>query len=65
MVPMRLKPKWMHAARRAFLLVPMLDNIAVTQVPIFCPIIMGMAEPKVMAPVALKAWRIPTEAEED
>ena len=36
-----------------------------TQVPMFCPMMMGMAAPKVTAPVTLRPWRIPTEAEED
>lgn len=39
------------AVRRALLLAPMEDSNAVVQEPIFCPIIIGTALPKVMAPV--------------
>ena len=38
---------------------------AVTQVPIFCPIMIGIAAPKEMAPVLDSACNIPTDAEED
>ena len=42
-----------------------MDEIsAVTQVPIFCPMMIGMAALKFTAPVAHNACRIPTEAEE-
>ena len=54
----------MTAVRLAFLLVPILEISAVTQVPIFCPKIMGNAAPTEMAPVADSACRIPTEAED-
>ena len=40
MVPMILNNKCIRAAVFAFFLAPTLDNIAVTQVPIFCPMIM-------------------------
>ena len=50
------------AVRRALLLAPMEDSSAVVQEPIFCPIIIGTALPKVMAPVPLRAWRTPTLA---
>lgn len=46
------------------LLTPMLEISAVTQVPIFCPMMMGIAIPYVMLPVRESACRIPTEAEE-
>ena len=39
--------------------------MAVTQVPIFCPRIIGTAAPYPTAPVAQNACNIPTEAEED
>ena len=65
MVPMTLKYRWMRAARRAFLLAPTEESMAVTVVPMFWPRMMGMAEPKVTAPVEARACRIPTEAEED
>ena len=41
--PMTLNIRWTAAARLAFLLVPTEDSMAVTVVPMFCPIIMGMA----------------------
>ena len=44
-VPITLKDKWTIAARLAFLLVPKDESRAVTQVPIFCPIIIGTAAP--------------------
>ena len=40
---MRLKYRCTSAALLAFLLVPILEIIAVTQVPIFCPMIIGTA----------------------
>ena len=45
MVPMRLKEMWTTATRRALRLTPMLESRAVTQVPIFWPIMMGSAIP--------------------
>ncbi len=63
-VPIRLKYKWIMEARRAFLLAPMDEISAVTQVPIFCPMMMGTAVAKFTAPVAQSACRMPTEAEE-
>ena len=44
-VPMILKERWTSAARLAFLFAPTEESIAVTQVPIFCPIMMGIAAP--------------------
>ena len=44
-VPIILKERCTTAARFAFLLVPKEESIAVIQVPIFCPIIIGMAAP--------------------
>ena len=44
-----------HCARFAFLLVPMLDNTAVIQVPMFWPSIIGAAEEKRIAPVDVSA----------
>ena len=63
-VPMILKQRCTRAARRAFLLVPTEDSMAVMQVPMFWPMMMGMAVPMVTWPVADRACRIPTEAEE-
>ena len=42
---MRLKYRWMIAARLAFLLAPTEESIAVTQVPMFWPMMMGSAAP--------------------
>ncbi len=50
--------------RRAFLLAPTAESSAVTQVPMFCPMMMGTALRSVMAPVADSACKMPTEAEE-
>ena len=38
---------------------------AVTQVPMFWPIIMGMAIPKDISPVTDRAISMPTEADDD
>ena len=62
---MILKYRCTKAVRFALLFAPRADSIAVTQVPIFWPIIMGITEPYVNAPVTDKACRIPTDAEED
>ena len=45
MVPIILKLRCTRAARRAFLLVPNEERSAVTQVPIFCPMMIGIAAP--------------------
>ena len=47
------------------MLVPTEDIIAVTQVPMFWPMMMGMAAPRVTWPVEDRAWSMPTEAELD
>ena len=44
-VPMTLKDRWTSAARLAFLLVPTEERSAVTQVPMFWPMMMGIAAP--------------------
>ena len=44
-VPMVLKARWTMAARLAFLFAPTEESIAVTQVPMFCPMMMGTAAP--------------------
>ena len=44
-VPITLKLRCTRAARLAFLLAPMLDRIAVMQVPMFWPMMMGTAAP--------------------
>ena len=54
------------AVRRAFLFAPAEDSSAVTQVPMFWPMMMGMAAAQDTAPVEVdSACRMPTEAEED
>ncbi len=49
----------------ALLEAPTLASMAVTQVPMFWPMMMGTAAAQVMAPVEERACKIPTEAEED
>ena len=44
-VPMILKDRWITETRLALRLTPMLDRSAVAQVPIFWPMIMGIAMP--------------------
>ena len=46
------------------MLTPILERIAVAQVPIFCPMMMGIAIPYVMPPVIERACSMPTEAAE-
>ncbi|MPN08668.1 hypothetical protein SDC9_155953 [bioreactor metagenome] len=53
------------AARLAFFVAPTQEISAVAQVPMFCPIIMGIALPYVTLPVTVSACKIPTEAEDD
>ena len=43
---------------------PILEISDVTQVPIFCPMMMGIAIPKVMLPVMERDCRMPTDAAE-
>ena len=64
-VPITLNIKCTKAALLALLLVPTEDSSAVTHVPIFCPIIIGIAAPYVTCPVDASACRIPTEADDD
>lgn len=64
-VPIMLKVKWIKEARLAFLPAPMEERIAVMQVPMFCPMMRGMAEEKVIAPVVDRACKIPVMAEDD
>ena len=47
------------------MLAPTPESRAVTQVPMFWPMMMGMAVPKLTAPVMHRACKMPTEAEED
>ena len=61
-VPIRLKYRWINAARFAVLFAPILERIAVIQVPILVPRIIGIAEEKYIAPETDAACRIPTEA---
>jgi len=44
---------------------PTLDSSAVTQVPMFWPMMMGTAAPQLTAPVAASACKMPTLAEDD
>ena len=50
--------------RLALRLAPMLERMAVTQVPMFWPMIMGIATEKVTTPEADRACKIATEAVE-
>ena len=43
MEPMTLKLRWTMAARFAFLFVPKEARMAVMHVPMFCPMMMGIA----------------------
>ena len=61
---MILKYKCTNAVRFAFLDAPIEEIIAVTQVPMFCPMMIGIAHPKLTAPVLHNACKIPTDAEE-
>ena len=63
-VPIRLKYRWIMDARFAFLLAPIEEISAVTQVPMFCPMMIGIAVLYPTAPVIHSACRIPTDAEE-
>ena len=45
-------------------LAPMAESRAVTVVPMFWPMMRGMAVLKVTTPVVDRAWRMPMEAEE-
>ncbi len=44
-VPITLKDRCTMAARLAFLFAPTEESMAVTQVPMFCPMMMGIAAP--------------------
>ena len=61
---MTLNSRWIMAVRLAFRLAPMEERRAVMQVPMFCPMMRGMAVWKRTSPVELTAWRMPMEAEE-
>ena len=63
-MPIILKERCTAATLLAPLLAPIDERIAVTQVPIFCPMMIGMAVPYVTDPVRHSACRIPTEADE-
>ncbi len=51
-------------ARFAFFPAPVLDIIAVTQVPIFCPSMINTADCQFTTPFMARVCKIPTEAEE-
>ena len=55
----------MIVARLAFRLAPMEASTAVMQVPMFWPKRTYTALPRPMTPLEARAWRMPTEAEED
>ena len=59
-----LKYKCTNAARFAFVWAPTEEIKAVTQVPIFCPIIIGNAVANGTCPVTQSACKMPTEADE-
>ena len=63
-VPITLNERWMSPAFFAVRFAPIPARITVIQVPMFCPRMIGTAEPKVISPVAESACRIPIEAEE-
>ena len=62
---MILKNRWIMAVRLALREAPIEEIRAVMQVPMFWPMISGMAIWKVTTPVVLMACRMPMEAEED
>ena len=64
MVPIMLKERCTAATLLAPRFAPMEERIAVTQVPIFCPMIIGIVVPYVTAPVLQSACKMPTEADE-
>ena len=64
MVPMTLNIKWITAALFAVLLAPILDNMAVTHVPIFWPKIIYTAAFHGTRPDAANVCNIPTDADE-
>ena len=62
--PTTLKSRWITAARLAVRLAPILESSAVTQVPMFCPRVMKIADCQLTMPFKASVCRIPTEAEE-
>ncbi len=54
----------MTAARFAVLFALKLESRAVTQVPIFCPNVINMADCQFTIPLRASVCKIPTEAEE-
>ena len=64
-MPIILKLICTIATRFASLLTPIDERSEVTQVPIFSPMIIGIAIPKVIEPVSESACSTPTEAAED
>ena len=64
-VPMRLNIRWMMVVRLALRPVPTEASTAVMQVPMFWPKRTKTALSSPMTPLLARAWRIPTEAEED
>ena len=63
-VPIILKDKWATATFLALEFTPILEIIAVIQIPIFCPIMIGKAAPQEISTFKAKAWSIPTDADE-
>ena len=60
-----LNIRWTKAVRFAFLFAPTDEISAVTQVPMFWPIMIGIAAPSETWPVTARACKMPTEAELD
>ena len=63
-VPMTLNRICSTVTRFALRLTPILEISAVAQVPMFCPMMIGMAIPQVIWPVMARACSIPTDAAE-
>ena len=62
--PKMLKIRYDAETRFAFVPAPMPPMRTVRHLPIFCPMMIGAAVAKVIAPVAESACRIPTEGQE-
>ena len=62
--PKTLKDRWITEARFPFLPDPALDKSAVTQVPMFWPRVMKIAEFHPTIPFMASVCKMPTEADE-
>ena len=63
-VPIRLNKRCNMEALFAFLPAPALDISAVTQVPIFCPSVMKIADRQLTIPFKASVCKIPTLTDE-